>query len=379
MNSKTKVLVLGPGHPYRGGISDTTESMARAFQRGGCEVTIATYTALYPEFLFPGKTQFTPDPKPADLRIERRIHTWNPLTWPGTINWMNGLEPDLVLTRFWIPFLGPSLGTLLRGIRKPALRIGIPDNIKPHETRMGDLALTRYFVQANDGFITLSKTVLEELREFTDKPARSELHPINDHLAPAISRQEARKRLGLDPDGRYLLFFGLIRHYKGLDLLLRAMAETSVQHLNIKLLVTGEFYEPEEEYRSLISELGLEDRVIVRNEFIPTAEMPDHFGAADLVAQPYRTASQSGIIPVAYHYDRPVLVTDVGGLGEFVETDRTGLIAAPQPAELAQAIVRFYENPEVFCHGIPEMKEALSWDRFAERVIEFTRTNVPNR
>ncbi len=363
------VLIIGPAYPYRGGIADTNEALARALQRAGRRVTLVTFTLQYPDFLFPGKTQYSEDPAPEGLTIHRWINAANPLNWPVAARRIRQLQPDLVITRYWLPFMGPSLGTVTRLLPKSVEKVALCDNVIPHEARPGDRLFTRYFLAAFDRFITMSRQVREEIGEFSSKPVQYLPHPINDNLGERVERSEARRRLGLRAEGRYLLFFGLIRKYKGLDILLRALAAPGLRKLGVELIVAGEFYDDPAEYHDLIEELGLTAAVHLFDHYIPTAELGNYFGAADLVAQTYRTASQSGITQMAYHFDAPMLVTDVGGLAEIVPDGVVGYVAQPEPEDVAAKIERFYreDRREEFTAGVRQEKVKYSWDEFARR------------
>ena len=367
------VVIIGPFHPFRGGIADTDEALARSLQGNGHRVECWTFTVQYPAWLFPGKTQYSPDPVPEDLAITRRVHAANPFNWLAAGLRLRRKSPDLVILRFWIPFIGPCLGTLGFLAKGKTRVVGLCDNIIPHEARPGDKLLTRYFLGACHGFATMSHKVQAELKSLTSKPEWYAPHPINDQLPPAMPQDQARQQLGLSPEGPCLLFFGLIRPYKGLDLLLEALADPRLVDRKVTLLVAGECYEDPARYTDMIDSLGLKDRVVLRNEFIPTADMPVYFSAADMVVLPYRSASQSGVTQVAYHYDCPMLVTDVGGLAEFVPDGKAGYVTPPTPKAMADAVEDFYLNDrsETLRAGVRETKAGFRWERFAEGLTAF--------
>ncbi len=366
-----KIIIIGPSYPYRGGIADTNESMCRALSKEGHDTSIITFTVQYPSFLFPGKTQYAVDKKPPNISITRLINSINPLNWIWVARKINRLKPDLVIVRYWLPVLAPCLGTIVRLLNKNVVTIAMCDNVIPHEKRLGDRSLTRYFIGAFNGFMTLSKTTLEELTSFTDKSKRYHPHPINDDLGEAVPQKQAREYLGLDIDSKYLLFFGLIREYKGLDLALKALGVEKVKQLNIKLLIVGEFYEPKEKYIELVNQLGLNDNIIIVDEFIPIEKIKYYFSAADLVVQTYKSASQSGISQIAFNFTCPILVTNVGGLSEIVLHQQIGYVCEKEPQEIADSILDYFNNDrrDGFRANMQVEKQKYSWGAFANALL----------
>ncbi|RIJ34127.1 glycosyltransferase [Pontibacter oryzae] len=374
-----RVTIVGPAHPLRGGgMATFNERLAYAFQEAGDEVEIVTFSLQYPSFLFPGKSQYTSEPAPAGLRIKVMINSVNPLSWWRTGRYIARQKPEIVIFRYWLPFMGPALGTIARLIRKNKYSriIAITDNVVPHEKRPGDVPFTKYFLGACDGFVTMSRAVQEDLKKFEPlKPSAYLPHPLYDNFGAAESKKVACTTLNLDPTYNYLLFFGFIRAYKGLDLLLQAMADPQLQALpNLKLIIAGEFYEDASPYLEQIKQLKLEDKLILRTDFIPNAEVRHYFCAADLVVQPYKHATQSGVTQVAYHFDKPMIVTNVGGLSELVPHGEVGYVVAPQPEAIAGAILQFYTSNQAgqFSYNISKYKLRFSWSRFVEslRVLE---------
>jgi D-inositol-3-phosphate glycosyltransferase len=361
-----KVVILSPANPYRGGIASSSERLAIELQKEGYEVEIHTFRLQYPNLLFPGKTQYTDDPPPAELSIKRTIHSMNPFNWWRLGNRLKKERPDLIVTRFWIPFIGPSLGTIARiaarnGVTKA---ICISDNIIPHEKRPFDKLLTRYFVRSMHGFVVMSKSVGEDLRQFSNQvPFRFVPHPIYDNYGVPVSREEALAHLGLPMDQRYLLFFGFIRDYKGLDLLLRAFADERLKAFPLRLIIAGEFYGNEEKYQRLIDELGVRDKVDLFTQYIPHEEVRFYFGAADLVVQTYRSATQSGISQLAYHFEKPMVVTNVGGLPEIVDHNQGGYVVPVEVQAIADAILDFFaqDRAESMKLGVRQKKDTFSW------------------
>lgn len=363
------IAIIGPAHPLRGGgISTFNERLATALQDYGNTITIYSFSLQYPSFLFPGKSQFTDEPAPKHLTIKTIINSINPLNWFLVGSQIKKAKHDLVIVRYWIPFMGPCLGIILRQIKKNkhSKICCIADNVIPHEKRPGDVAFTKYFLKPVDSFITMSKSVMEELKTFTDKRISYTPHPLYDNYGESVSKENACKKLNLNPEEKYLLFFGFIRKYKGLDLLLEAMADERIQSLNLKLIIAGEYYEDKEHCEALISKLG--NNVFSFTNFIPNEEVKYYFNAADLIVQPYRSATNSGITQVAYHFEKPMIVTNVGGLGEVVPNGKCGYVVASNPAAIADGILQFFEKNSIteLSQNLKEEKKKYSWEKFIE-------------
>jgi D-inositol-3-phosphate glycosyltransferase len=363
-----KVVIIGPAYPLRGGLATYNERLARAFQEAGDSVRIITFSLQYPDFLFPGQTQLSTEAGPTDLAIEVSLNSINPLSWVGVGRRLRRERPDLVVFRFWLPFMGPALGTVARLVRGNGHTrvVAITDNVVPHEKRPGDKPLTRYFLSACDGFVTMSRKVLDDLQNlgFGKKPALYRPHPLYDNFGPAKPKETALATLRLSAEVHYVLFFGFIRAYKGLDILLEAMADARVAVLPVKLIIAGEFYEDAAPYEVLIQKHNLEGRLVRATDFIPNERVADYFSAADLVIQPYKHATQSGVSQVAYHFGRPMLVTDVGGLAELIPAGIVGYVVPPTAAAIADALVDFYTNSreEAFATGVRQERTRFSWE-----------------
>ena len=361
------VVIIGPAYPLRGGLATYNERLARAFREAGDEVRIVTFSLQYPNFLFPGQTQFSTEPGPSDLAIEVSLNSVNPLSWLAVGRKLRRERPDLVVFRFWLPFMGPALGTVARlAARNGHTRVvAITDNVIPHEKRPGDGPLTRYFLSACDGFVTMSRSVLSDLQRlgFGRKPALYRPHPLYDNFGPIKLKADALAALKLPATTDYLLFFGLIRAYKGLDILLEAFADKRLAELPIKLIIAGEFYEDAAPYERLIKRYNLENRIVRATDFIPNDAVVNYFCAADLIMQPYKNATQSGVSQIAYHFERPMLVTDVGGLAELIPDGVVGYVVLPTPAAIADAVVDFYaqKREAAFAAGVREEKKQFSW------------------
>ena len=373
-----KTLIVGPAYPYRGGIAAFNERLAEQLQQEGHEVDLVTFTLQYPSFLFPGKTQYAAGPAPETLRIERRINAVNPLNWLKTAKLVRKRRYDAVIFAYWMAFFAPCYRTVAKSL-KGTVRIGLVHNMLPHEPSLMDRMLSPLFVRAMDGFVALSKSVLGDIERFDrrSKPKRFSPHPIYDHYGLRESREAALGRLGLDKDSRYLLFFGLVRAYKGLDWLIEAFADARLRAFPVKLLIAGEFYDDKAPYLERIASHQLADKVIVHDAFVPDGEVKDFFNACDLVVQPYKTGTQSGITQIAYHFEKPMLVTNVGGLDEIVPDGKVGYAVHPDPKSIADALVDFFANgrQDDFKPGIVSEKEKYSWPRLTAVVQSFFNTD----
>lgn len=371
-----KITILGPAHPYRGGLASIMEIMARTFQRRGNEVDIKTFTLQYPSLLFPGESQTVATPPPADLRICRCVNTMNPLNWVRVGRRIRRERPDFVLMKYWTPFMAPCFGTIARiargnGHTKVLCQI---DNVEPHEHHLTDKPFNRYYLRSVDGFVYMSEQVHCELRAYSDAPALFSPHPLFENFGERVERSEACVRLGLDPANRYVLFFGLIRDYKGLDLLLDAWAQLrrAGRTEGRRLIVAGEFYTAREPYLNRIADNGLQDEVLLHDRFIPDDDVKYYFSAADFVVQPYKTATQSGVTQIAYQFCVPMVVTAVGGLPEIVPDGRVGYVCPPTAEGVAAAMDRMYEGDALkrFRENCVEERRRFSWEEMCSRVTE---------
>ena len=368
------IKIIGPAYPYRGGIATTNERLALEFASMGFDVEIETFILQYPSFLFPGKTQYNNKSAPENLNIKRTINSVNPLNWLKAGRRIGREKPDLVIIRYWLPFLAPALGTIAGLIRrnKHTIIICLADNIIPHEHRPGDRLLTNYFMQRIDGLIAMSQSVLKDGNSFRKNlPQGFCPHPIFDNYGERLSFEVAKQKLGLDVNTRYLLFFGFIRDYKGLDLLINAFADERLRKFPVKLLVAGEYYSSSEPYLKLINDNHLEEFIELRTDFIPDDEVNLYFSAADMVVQPYKSATQSGVTQIGYHFNKPMLVTNVGGLSEIIPDGKIGYVVEPKSHEIANALVDFYNNDRIakFETNIIEEKKKFSWSNMANAFL----------
>lgn len=369
-----KVAIIGPAYPLRGGGMTTfNERLARQFMQEGHEVTIFTFSLQYPSFLFPGSSQYSIEPAPTDLHIEVCINSINPFNWLKIGNRIKKRRPDLVIVRYWLPFMGPCLGTILRRIKtnRHSKIVCIADNVMPHEKRPGDKPFTRYFIKPVDAFITMSEKVYADLQQFTtQKPVLTIPHPLYDNFGDRMDMAKARQHLQIPTDVPLILFFGFIRKYKGLDLLLEAMGILKQKGLLYYLLIAGECYEDKESYLKQIAELGINEQVFNHMQFITDSDMKYYLSAADVVVQPYRNATQSGVTPLAYHFEVPMIVTNVGGLPALVPDGKVGLVAEPNAASLTEKIEQYFTmGKAAFLPHLQEEKKKYSWTLMTKSIM----------
>jgi len=374
---KRKIIIIGTAHPLRGGLANYNERIAKAFIENGDEVTIYNFSLQYPGFLFPGKTQYSSEPPPENLDIKTIVNSVNPFNWIKIGIKIKKLKPELVIIKFWIPFMAPCLGTIARIAKKNKHTkiVSILDNIIPHEKRIGDKALSNYFVKSVDGFVAMSKSVLTDIETFDkQKPKLFNPHPLYDNFGEIVSKEKAKENLELEQETNYLLFFGLIRDYKGLDLLLEAFADERFRKMPLKLIVAGEFYSDKEKYYEIVNKNNLKESVIFTNDFVPDSKVADYFCASDIVVQPYKDATQSGVTQIAYHFEKPMLVTDVGGLAEIVPKE-VGYVVKSDITEIADSIIDFYENSKEadFVKGAQKEKLKYSWKKMLETIDELEK------
>ena len=383
-----RIGILGTTWPYRGGLAAFNERLAHQFIAEGKEVEIFTFTLQYPDFLFPGKTQYSDDPKPADLSITRTMNSINPFSWFKTARLIRRAHIDVLVIKFWIPLMAPCLGTIARLCRRHGIRVvSVLDNVIPHEPHFWDKWLIRYFVRSIDRFIAMSESVRQDCLRFlpADKQDRVALspHPLYDNFGQAVPKDEARKTLDLPVDKTLLLFFGFIRDYKGLDLLMRAYAkalkrvqntEYRVQN-DLLLVVAGEFYNNAQQYSDLEQELGLKGKITWHTSFIPDDRVRYYFSAADLIVQPYKTATQSGVTQIAYHFEKPMLVTNVGGLAEIVPDGKVGYVCDVNEDAVADALCRFADidparREQAFRANIQKEKQKYAWSNMTKLITK---------
>lgn len=370
-----KITFLGPAYPYRGGLAAFNERLARQLASEGKDVDIRTFTLQYPKLLFPGKTQFSDGPAPEDIRIVRELNSINPINWIRTGLKLKKERADILIIRYWLPFLAPCLGCIARIAKsnKYTLVISIVDNAIPHEKRAGDRILTRFFMNSIDGAVALSEFVQKDVEAFRrDIPIVLSPHPLFDNYGRKMPRDEALISLKLQQEYSYLLFFGFIREYKGLDLLIEAFSSDRLRNMKLKLLVAGEFYENPEPYKNLVRKYQLENDIIFHDHFISDTDVRLYFSAADLVVQPYKSATQSGVTQIAFYFEKPVLVTNTGGLKEYVTHNKCGYVVDTDPRLISEAIADYFENDRksIFSAFIRLEKEKYSWHKMTEAITE---------
>jgi len=382
MMEKRKVILIGSAHPLRGGLATFNERLIREYLKRGDDASIYTFTLQYPGFLFPGKTQYSTDAAPADIPICPRINSINPFSWIRTGSELKKINPDLVIIKYWKSYMAPCLGTIARIIRKNkhSKVISIIDNIIPHEKKPWDRFMAKFWVNSVDGFIVMSQSVLDDLNRIltptlTPKPTLYCPHPLYDTFGEPVEKEIAIKKLNLDPTFHYILFFGFIRDYKGLDILLKAFTDPRLRKFRIKLLVAGEFYCDPKPYYDIIEQNNLKDHVVLSNDFIRDNEVVNYFCASDLVVQTYKSATQSGVSQIAYYFNKPIITTDVGGLAEYFPDGKVGYVIKPNETEIANALLRFYDNnkEEEFSKNAAIEKLKYSWKNMVETIDKLVK------
>ncbi len=365
-----KIAYLSTFYPFRGGIAQFNAALYRVFEKDH-DIKAYTFFRQYPEMLFPGQTQFVIDGDTADrVPSERILDSINPLGYYRAAKKIKSFKPELLITKFWMPFFAPSLGTVAKQLKSDTINISILDNVMPHEKRPGDLKLTKFFLNQNHGFIVMSEAVKEDLLKFIpDAKVEFHTHPLYNHFGESIPVNQARDILNIPFDKKVILFFGFIRSYKGLDVLIEAFKDLPEDYY---LVIAGEVYGSFKEYQNLIDKYNLHDRVGTHIRYISDSEVPKFFSAADVCVLPYKTATQSGIVGISYHFNLPVIVTDVGGLKEMIEPHNTGIIVPESNNEKIRDAILNYFNAnlrENLTNNIVKYKEMASWESMAKTII----------
>ncbi len=376
---RLKIFIIGPAYPLRGGPAQFNENLCHELRQQGHDAQIISYRLQYPNFLFPGSSQFETNAQaPANTPIHTLINSINPFNWLRVAHFIKKEKPDFILFRFWLPFFGPSLGTIARLVKKHTRVLALTDNVIPHEKRVGDKPLTQYFIKGCQGFIAMSQKVLQDISLFTNTTHKVYApHPMYETYGAPVSQSEARQKLGLKPDDKIVLFFGLIRHYKGLDLLIEAMAHPAVRLAKIKLLIAGEFYDDKMMYINAMQHYQLnEEVVILHDKFILNEDVKYYFCAANLVAQTYRTATNSGVSMVSYYYNKPMLVTNVGGLPEIVIHNKCGYVVEKSNTQIGQKLADYFNEgkEDEFTKNVIEEKKKYEWSHFINKLLELYNT-----
>lgn len=367
-----KITLIGTAYPYRGGLASFNERLIQQFKEEGDEVEIKTFNLQYPSILFPGKTQYSTSKNLNTFKIERCVNSINPFNWIKIGKRIAKENPDIVIIKYWMPFMAPCFGTISRLIKynKKTKIIAIADNIIPHEKRPFDSLLTKYFVKSADAWIAMSQSVYENIAIFNKtSPRMLCFHPIFDNFGEKIDKVDAQKTLELNSANINILFFGLVRDYKGLDLLINALSDNRLKEFPLHLTVAGEFYESPTKYEEIISKLELKN-ITIHNKFIDNESVKNYFCACDLVVLPYKTATQSGVTQIAFHFEKPMLVTDVGGLAEIVKDGKSGYVCQANAQSIADCLYNFCKNKTDFSSSIIEEKKKFSWSNMTKSIKE---------
>ena len=366
-------LIIGPVAPFRGGIAETQYELATHLQMSGKKVQLLTFSKLYPKILFPGKNQKTKEKQQRSLKISESIHAYNPLQWTKVVREINQLNPRNLIFRYYTPFLAPVYGWLAKKTASQINKIALVDNWIPHERRALDRILNRFFGKQMQAFTTLSTAVATQIKIDFKQAVWEGFHPINTQLLPPISKLEARKRLGWNQQQTTVLFFGLIRQYKGLELLIQSFTDKALDSHNTVLKIVGECYENQKKYTDLVSQLGLEDTVSFDFEYKSLSDIQTLFSACDLVAQTYHTATQSGVTPLAYFYNKPLVVSDIESLNGPIKKDKTGVCVQKNPKAIAEAIIKLLDHNK-YQKAKDNLKKSLpnyQWKVWVEQWSDF--------
>lgn len=370
-----RIAYLSTFYPYRGGIAQFNASLYRALEKEHA-VKAFTFSRQYPELLFPGKTQMVENDENADpIPSVRVLDSINPLSYIKAAKKIKEFEPDLLIMKYWMTFLSPSLGSAAGLLSKKTKIITVLDNVIPHEKRFFDNALTKYFLNKNDAFVAMSDAVMNDLYSLKPKAKCIRMpHPLYDHFGEIKDRENACRELNINPRNKNLLFFGFIRDYKGLDLLIEAFNNLDSSY---NLIIAGECYGSFDKYQEQINKSPLKNNIYIFTDYIPDSKVPVFFGAADVCILPYKSATQSGITSIAYHFEVPLIATNTGGLKETIEHGSTGLmVPKPESNLISEAVKNFFSNqiPGNMRKNIQQLKKDLSWEKFADEIIKFSYT-----
>ena len=370
-----RISLIGPFPPFRGGISDFNSALSNELNKTH-DLQIINYSTQYPILLFPGKTQYKDDVAESQ-GSERVLSSINPFTWIKTVNRIIEYQPDIVVIHYWMPFFAPALRKIAVLLKKKndIKIIAICHNLIPHEKYGFNQLFTKMFLNKIDRFVVMSESVkMDLLKIVPNAKYRLTPHPIYNIFGSAIDKDIARQNLGIKTKN-VILYFGLIREYKGLDILLNSIPQIKRIINDFIVIVAGECYEKTEIYYDIINKLQIQDLVSLRFKFIPDNKICEYFSAADVVALPYRTATQSGITQIAYNFNRPVIVSNVGGLAEIVLNGKTGFVVKPDSNEFAKAIVKYFKEDKFdeFSNNIQTHKQLFSWGKFVANLMELAK------
>ena len=372
--SSMKIALFSVFYPYRGGIAQFGAMLYRALEKEH-NPEAYTFSRQYPGLLFPGSSQYVLDSDKADdIPAKRILDSVNPLSFRSAAEKINNSKPDLFISQYWMTFFGPATGGLQKRLTPGTKRISILHNVIPHEKRFFDNFSNRSFFKHNEGFVVLSDAVLKDLLSIQPDAKYLRIdHPVYSHFGDQLERNTALEELSLSKEKKYILFFGFIRDYKGLDLLLEALANLPEEY---ELIVAGEVYGSFDPYQAIIDQSNIKNRVHLYNEYIPDDEVTKYFSAADLCVLPYKSATQSGITAIAHHFDLPIVATNVGGLKETIQNGETGFVVESNIVEIREAILKSFDdgNLETFSKNIAVRKLENTWENFAKKVIEFSET-----
>ena len=377
MKKNLDYLLIGPAYPFRGGIAETQHQLALALQKKGRKVELLTFRNLYPKILFPGKTQFSHEIVPEKLKITRLMHAYNPFYWRRVLRYVESCSPKFVVFRYYTPFLAMSYGWMAKRLSEKIIRVALVDNWIPHEKNIFDNDLNNFFGKQIDFFTTLSEFVAKQINNQYKKPIWSGFHPINENLLPVINQDEIRRKLNWEQSTNYVLFFGLIRKYKGLDLLIKSFSTKILKNKNIKLYVAGECYENPKKYFKLVEKLKLKKRIILDFKFMNKKQIQNLFSAADIIAQTYTTGTQSGVTPIAYHYNKPILISNINGLKNPIVKDKTGEVVKNDPQSIAKGIISLLEKSKKieYTSNIKKNISKYSWTLYASMWDKYLSQN----
>ena len=372
-NNHLDYLIIGPAYPFRGGIADTQHELAKALQKKGKKIELLTFTKLYPKVFFPGKTQLSDQTSPKKLIITQQIHAYNPTKWSRTIRYICSRSPKVVVFRYYNPFLALSYAWIARKLPNSIKKVAIVDNWIPHETSWIDKKLNLLFSKYLDCISSLSLFVANQIKDNFDGPVWAGFHPINTNLLPILDQKQARLKLNWDIEVSYVLFFGLIRKYKGLELLIKAFNEAPLIDKKIKLYVAGECYEDKKKYTKIIETLNLGKRVILDFNFKNKTDIQLLFSACDVVAQTYHKATQSGVTPLAYYYQKPLLVSDIESLKAVIVSDRTGITVKKDSKSIAAGIYKILDKNNInnYSENMRKTSIKYNWSTFSEQWDSF--------
>jgi len=368
-------IIIGPGYPLRGGISESNQALQKSFIKENINCEIISYSLQYPSILFPGKTQIVDSQNNIVSNTINLINTLNPISWFRTVRYIMRNKPTFIIVRYWHPYFAICLGLICKMLkRKNLFIVGWIDNVDPHEKFPFQKQMNSFFFNSCDAFVVMSQTVKKKIDQYQFSKPKKVLvspHPIYNIFGPSISKKIARKRIGIDStdkNDKYILFFGLIRKYKGLDLLLEVMNSKKIRDMKIKLIIAGEFYENKNKYLEKIKSLKLEKSILIQDSYIPNEDVVNYFCAVDIVVQPYLSATQSGVSMIAYNFDKPILLTNVGGLSEYVEHNKNGYLVDVNHEQISTALEDFYTNgkEKEFSDVIRKKKKLYTWKNLVD-------------